>query len=156
MSRHTPGQAAGDGANVSLLPVDSPRRQRRLHRPLLAAAAAVAAVTAGAVGWSSLGPSPSSAQATPPPLEITAPSESRSASEVLHELAERATASDVPDGSAGDDEHIKMKNWYLHSQVETDETISAIQPERQEMWRSSDGSGHWEKTILTVCRVATP
>lgn len=129
-------------ADIDSPPTAHTRWSRRAHarRPLLAAAAAAVVVLVGAMLWTSAGPSAPKAYATPPPLTIVPPSDTRPASVVLNEIADRAAGSGVPAGQAGQTEYTKMKNWYLHSQVGGGDTVSAVQPEIQELWRYPDDS----------------
>lgn len=129
--------------------IPSQRPCRGTRWPVVAAAAAaITALVAGALVWSGTGPATPPAQATPAPLTINSPAESQDTSGVLNTLAERAAESNMPYMESGQTEYIKMKNWYLDSQIEADDTTSAVQPARQQLWREPDGSGRTVTTEL--------
>ncbi|MDR7302353.1 CU044_5270 family protein [Haloactinomyces albus] len=131
-------------ARITGVEPSAARRKRpraRIRRAILAGAAA-AVLLAGGLMWTSAGPStPEGHAATPPLLKITPPQQDRPAAQRLHAIADRAAASGVPDGATGRTEYIRMKNWYLHSQIDRSGTISAIQPQMRESRRHPDGSG---------------
>ncbi len=92
-------------------------------------------VAAVAVVWGTVGPvAPRGHAATPPPLAFVSHQETRPPNIALAEIADRAAASGVPAGEPGQTEYLKMRNWYLHSQV-SEGTESEVIPEVTEVSR---------------------
>lgn len=135
------------GTTLDVEPARSRPRPVRRRRTVLAGAAAVALLGSGLV-WSVVEPSSvRSYAATPEPLAVVAPRQHQDDAAKLREIAQRAANSGVPARAAGRTAYIKMKNWYLHSRISNQSTVSVVRPEVRELWRHPDGSG---RSVVTA------